>query len=175
MAADAPFQVLSDSTLHTLQYLLHGLSYGIYPIFSGYVLSCPGAAVTSIMELLRGQFGQTMGEKSFKAPLQNAGLASCQLRCQRPLHSHRTQPATSVSEKLLYDFLADRRVQYGFPDKNLHGQEIMTVESFPEVGQLYPTKDLDFRPQAARTAIGTLVTCAITSMRQAMLRPCRCV
>ena len=42
------------------------------------------------------------------------------------------------------------------------------MESFPEVGQLYPTKDLDFRPQAGRTAIGTLVTCAITSMRQAM-------
>ena len=34
-----PFLVLSDSTL---QYMLRENSYGAYPLFEGYVLSCPG-------------------------------------------------------------------------------------------------------------------------------------
>ena len=77
MAAEAPLLVLSDSTL---QLLLNGLSYGIYPFFSGYVLSCPGAAVNiihsghnvpPILELLH-----RMGGKSFRALLQHEGLVA---------------------------------------------------------------------------------------------------
>ena len=56
----------------------------------------------------------------------------------------------------------------GSRTKSLHGQEIMTLESLPEINQLYSTMDLDFRPQVAGTAIGTLVTRAITTMRQPM-------
>ena len=56
----------------------------------------------------------------------------------------------------------------GSRTKSLYGQEIMTLESLPEINQLYSTMDLDFRPQVAGTAIGTLVTRAITTMRQPM-------
>ena len=71
MEPTEPFLVLSDSTL---QFLLHNRTYGTYKIFSGFVLSCPGAAlninhssagVPSILELLHWHFGQCMGARSF--------------------------------------------------------------------------------------------------------------
>ena len=72
-----PFLVLSDSTL---QFMLRESSYGAYPLFNGYVLSCPGAAlsistkaVPSILELLHWQFGLLMGHRSFGAGREHAG------------------------------------------------------------------------------------------------------
>ncbi|CAE7244687.1 unnamed protein product [Symbiodinium sp. CCMP2456] len=168
-ATSRPFLVLSDSTL---QFLLHGKSYGIYPIFDGYVLSCPGAAMAlssstapSILELLHWQFGQTMGSHSFKAPVQNEALAEM-LRIHTD--SARFIP---IEQSLLpqrqapYDFLAEGRVQYGFSAQNLYGHEIMLLENLPNIDKLYSMRDLHFRPQVAEVAIGALVARAIDVMR----------
>ena len=77
------------------------LSYGIYHIFSGYVISCRGAAglnsaggsVPSIMELLHWQFGQTKGEKSFRSPLKPQAWR----RCSNSTPSPSSPRPTSVS------------------------------------------------------------------------------
>ena len=171
MEPTEPFLVLSDSTL---QYLLDNRTYGTYKIFSSFVLSCPGAAlninnsgtgVPSILELLHWHFGQCMGARSFSAPYRDDDLASMladnigqnvnvRFDSLLPQHQHK------------YDFLAEARRQYGISRHSLTGHELMKLQALGQIDFLYNSKNLHFRAQVARTAIGTLVQRAISEMRR---------
>ena len=65
-----------------------------------------------------------------------------------------------------YDFLGEARRQYGIGRYDLSGHELMKLENLDEIDFLYRTKNLHFREQVARLAIGTLVQRAISEMRR---------
>ena len=107
-----PFLVLSDSTL---QFMLRESSYGAYPLFNGYVLSCPGAAlnisakaVPSILELLPWQFGLLMGHRSFKAAYQSQQVATM-------LEAHLDMPLNLRFIPLSRSLLPDRQKELRLP------------------------------------------------------------
>ncbi|OLP98267.1 hypothetical protein AK812_SmicGene19293 [Symbiodinium microadriaticum] len=160
MEPTEPFLVLSDSTL---QFLLHNRTYGTYKIFSGFVLSCPGAAlninhssagVPSILELLHWHFGQCMGLLADHIG-QNVNVRFIPIE-ESLLPQHQSQ----------YDFLAEARREYGISRYNLTGHELMKLQNLDEIDFLYRSKNLHFREQIARIAIGTLVQRAISEMRR---------
>ena len=103
-----PFLVLSDSTL---QYMLRENSYGAYPLFEGYVLSCPGAAlnistkaVPSILELLHWQFGLLKGFRAAYQSQEVANMPQAHLESRHaakpPVYSAVKEPPARTTEKL---------------------------------------------------------------------------